>query len=96
MINGVCRAVSDQCKTWSQTTALCLSCYGGYTLQNGACVIGGGTTEEPSGNPCSSNQIEINDICVNVNDLLNILHYLTGTCASCLPGHTLRNGRCTL
>ena len=40
--NGACKAVSDQCKTWNVSTGACLSCYDGWTLSNGACVVGEG------------------------------------------------------
>lgn len=30
----ICMKVNDQCKSWSDTTALCTSCYGGYTLSS--------------------------------------------------------------
>ena len=34
----VCVAVSDQCNTFD-SLGNCLSCYGGYTLTNGSCVV---------------------------------------------------------
>lgn len=37
LTNGKCVAVSDLCNTWDSTTALCTSCYGGYTLVSGVC-----------------------------------------------------------
>lgn len=36
---GRCIAVDGQCNTWDNTTALCTSCYGGYKLVCGKCVI---------------------------------------------------------
>ncbi len=35
--NGVCTPVSDLCKT-NDLNGQCLSCYDGYSLNNGACV----------------------------------------------------------
>jgi hypothetical protein len=35
-INGICTAVSDQCKDWN-ALALCTACYLGYSLFNGTC-----------------------------------------------------------
>lgn len=37
--NATCVKVSDQCKTWSETNGECLSCYGGYSVYKGDCVI---------------------------------------------------------
>ena len=35
-----CMKVNDLCKTWSQITALCSGCYGGYSLStNGECKV---------------------------------------------------------
>ena len=45
--------VNDQCKTWSEVTAECTSCYDGWSLSSGQCVVGGGEvpTEEPTEEP---------------------------------------------
>jgi hypothetical protein len=37
--NSVCIKVNDLCQEWNNTTALCTSCYGGYTLSNGSCIV---------------------------------------------------------
>lgn len=37
--NGICQQVNDQCETWDQTSGECLTCYGGYYLSQGNCVI---------------------------------------------------------
>lgn len=36
--NGVCTPVSDQCHTWNEQGS-CLTCFNGYVLSNGACVV---------------------------------------------------------
>lgn len=36
--NGRCKKVSDQCREWDNT-GCCTSCYGGYKLSGGDCVI---------------------------------------------------------
>lgn len=41
-VNGECKEVSDQCKTWDGLNGDCISCYDGWTLSEGACVIGDG------------------------------------------------------
>ena len=34
-----CFKVSDQCKTWCNETALCTSCYQGWALYKGTCIL---------------------------------------------------------
>ena len=36
--NGICQAVSPQCREWN-TDGTCTSCYFGYKIDNGACVV---------------------------------------------------------
>lgn len=38
-MNGVCHAVSDNCQTWDNLDGKCLTCYKGYNLNTGACVL---------------------------------------------------------
>lgn len=67
--DGKCVAVSDQCKTWSSTTGDCLSCYDGYTLETGACIIkSGGTTNTGGAGSCPFRQVLKNGQCVVVSD----------------------------
>ena len=35
--DGDCVAVSDQCKTWSEVSGDCTSCYDGWNLNSGKC-----------------------------------------------------------
>lgn len=35
--DGDCLAVSDQCKTWNDSTGECTSCYDGWNLNTGKC-----------------------------------------------------------
>lgn len=37
--SGFCTAVSDQCATWDSLSGVCLTCYNGYNLNNGQCVL---------------------------------------------------------
>lgn len=37
--DGKCLPVSEQCNTWSEETGDCLTCYDGWTLKDGACVV---------------------------------------------------------
>lgn len=38
--NGQCLAVDANCNTYSQQTGECQSCYAGYQLQGGKCLVG--------------------------------------------------------
>ena len=35
---GFCNPVSDYCRTWDTYDGYCLTCYKGYTLDNGECI----------------------------------------------------------
>jgi hypothetical protein len=37
--DGYCAEVNPQCQTWDSVSGLCTSCYGGYTLVGGNCVL---------------------------------------------------------
>lgn len=37
--NGKCEAVDTLCQTFDSDNGLCTSCYGGYILNNGSCLI---------------------------------------------------------
>lgn len=109
--DGACRAVSNQCNTWNQSSGACTSCYPGWTLSNGECVVGGGSeqptepptevpteppTEQPNQPSCYFRQVRINGNCVNVSDQCNTWNETTGACTSCYGGYTLTSGgQCT-
>ncbi len=38
--NGFCGLVNSNCKTHSESTGLCTSCYMAFNLVNGNCVVG--------------------------------------------------------
>lgn len=50
--NGVCTKVSDQCRTWSNTTGACLTCYDGYRLYGSTCILGVSNCATYSGVSC--------------------------------------------
>ena len=37
---GLCTIVDPQCKTYDITNGNCLSCYPGYSLESGKCIVG--------------------------------------------------------
>lgn len=49
--NATCVQVSDQCQTWCETNGDCTSCYGGYALYNGQCILATQVVTPP---PCNS------------------------------------------
>lgn len=103
---GVCSAVSDQCKTWS-SSGLCSTCFKGYDLKNGLCVLSSFNTINPSDVGCSKwdwdNQICVqcsngwafndNKVCMPVSDQCKSWDS-TGVCTSCFKGYDLKSGSC--
>ena len=65
--SGVCMAVDDLCQTWSEENGECLTCYKGYTLNEGSCGA--------NGNGTSGNGSAQNDLCNQFDD--------TGVCVKC-------------
>lgn len=104
--NKVCVPVSDQCNTFDSTGA-CLSCYTGYNLNNGNCVLAPTQSVSDVGCAtwnwnkqlclqCSNNWVfNANKVCVPVSDQCNTFDS-TGACLSCYVGYNLNNGKCTL
>lgn len=100
-IDDKCVAVSDQCKTWDDTTAACTSCYDGWTLADGACTVGGGGNNGGGDNggetgECPFRTVKIDDKCVAVSDQCKTWDDTTAACTSCYDGWTLADGACTV
>ena len=107
MINGVCVPVNDQCSTFDENTGDCLSCYLGYNLEGGKCIIQDLTLVVPADKGCSdwnwANQIcltcsnhwfmNADGVCVPVSDLCKTSDP-NGNCLSCYLGYDLNNGAC--
>jgi hypothetical protein len=105
--NRICVPVSDLCKT-SNENGVCTSCYSGYDLTNGACLVSASNTARPSDlgcalwdwkhnicKSCSSNWVFNSDkICNPVNTLCKTFDSV-GACTSCYQGYDLGNGVCT-
>ena len=45
--DGVCRQVSDDCKTYNNNTGLCVTCYPSFELLDGVCR-GSNKTSDPN------------------------------------------------
>jgi hypothetical protein len=48
--NGVCREVNKNCNTWDAFDGFCLTCYKGYEIKNGNCILSDVTG--PTDNGC--------------------------------------------
>ena len=104
--NGVCVPVSDQCNTFDKAGS-CVSCYVGYSLVGGKCVLGSLQAPSDSGCgtwdwknqkclQCSNNWVfNTNGVCVPVSDQCNTFDR-SGKCVSCYKGYSLSNGKCVL
>jgi len=105
--NKTCVPVSDQCKTISTNSGLCISCFKGYDLIQGNCVLSVSKNAKPSDSGCASwdwdNQVCLqcsknwvfssNGACVPVSDQCNTFD-ASGSCTSCFKGYDLVNGNC--
>ena len=59
----ICIPVSDQCKTTSLNSGLCISCYKGYDLIEGSCVLSASKTAKSSDSGCANWDWD-NQICI--------------------------------
>lgn len=105
--NNACVPVSDQCKE-HDAQGLCTSCYFGYDLQAGSCILSPSNNRRPSDLGCAdwdwnndkcltcSNWyfFNANGVCVPVSDLCATYDSTTGDCTSCFKGFTLDAGVC--
>jgi hypothetical protein len=103
---GACVPVSDQCKAFDRS-GNCVSCYDGYNLESGKCVLA--PIQKPSDLGCAtwdwkkqqclkcSNNWVFNNlgVCVPVSDQCNTFD-LSGLCVSCYDGYNLVAGKCVL
>jgi hypothetical protein len=101
---GKCAQASPLCKTFDKKNGNCLSCYNGYTILNGACIIS--QTQDPNCKKtntqndcldCYHGYIVIKGKCIAQNPLCKGLDKNTGGCTSCWPGYTLTpDANCSL
>ena len=103
--NGICQSVSAQCSTWDKLTGECLTCFSGYAISNGACVISE-KPDHPADVGCRqwdwANQkclkcsfrwaFNKDGTCVPVSD--SCLSWNGSQCDSCYKGYDLVNGTC--
>ncbi len=106
--NGICVQVSDQCQTWSFSNGNCTSCYQGYELSQGACVLSDNSqNQDPNCARYDQDQSKClqcsnryyfnqNGICTAVSPQCQTWSNATGLCTSCYQGYTLANGVCSI
>jgi hypothetical protein len=103
---GVCARINILCRTHNSSNGFCLSCYPGYTISNGQCVIPRAfalSVQDPyclqrSGTSCiqcSSGYFPLSGVCQNVNPLCRTIGQ-GGSCTSCYNGYFLQNGMCVI
>ena len=105
--NRICVPVNDLCATFGNNGA-CLTCYKGYTLNNGVCSISQVEVTGPTDLGCRrwdwDNQVclecsvryvfSANRTCIKVNDNCASFNSDSGVCTACYTGYSLNNGVC--
>lgn len=97
--SSLCQSVSDQCQTFDNRTGYCTSCYQGYLLQNGQCLLQAEgcvnyNTQTGQCQGCS------NEYCLNQNFTCARKPAncqtcaFQGGCSQCNPGYNLAGGVC--
>lgn len=109
MKNGVCTQYNVFCKSSNRDTGACLSCYDGYSVYQGDCII-------PQNN-ANTNNVEPNCIttkagvcyecaagfflnykstCQQIDTLCRTYNQSTGDCTACYDGYQLSSGKCVI
>lgn len=105
---NMCVAVDALCRTFDRVNGYCLSCYAGYSLQSGRCVVippdaGYQNTNRycsvwdgSNCRQCANNTyFNSNGICTPVNPNCSSSSML-GQCLSCYTGYLLRSNNCVI
>ena len=103
----VCVPVSDLCSSWDDESGVCESCYYGYIVEEGACVVHDDTSIVPESNPlcktwsdkacieCADRSwFNADGICSAVSAQCNTFDKATGFCLSCFAGYDNVDGEC--
>lgn len=99
----MCVPVSDNCAT-SDAQGLCTSCYKGYDLNSGSCIVSPSNTNAPldlgckiwdwDNNKClecsKRYYFDSNRKCQAVSNLCNAFDSKSGACTSCFTGFILK------
>ena len=86
--NGACQAVSPFCKTYDSNNGQCQSCFTGYNLSNGECVLAPENlckTEDANGcTTCYNGYVLYQKQCIPLNKISNIALYYAECCPEML------------
>lgn len=97
--------VNPLCLTFDNNNGRCQSCFTGYTLNSGNCIISNETkdvdpfcqrflTSEVCEKCSDRYYIGPTGFCMEVNPFCNRYNLVNGRCFSCYPGYALRNDNC--
>lgn len=76
----MCAAVHQNCKTWDEEEGFCLTCFGGYDLEDKECVWATSIIPAPNMgcanwdwealkcNMCMKDYVKVDNLCVSVYD----------------------------
>lgn len=94
------------CSRTDTTNGNCLSCYSGYLLQGGRCILNNNTQPTDllcrrwNSNgvcvECSNNAYFRQNMCVAADPLCRTSNNQNGGCLTCYAGYNLQNGRCVV
>lgn len=107
VLGGVCKEVNPLCKTSNSSDGTCLSCYPGYSLSNGFCIIPVTYSQQATDPYCLS---FIKDQCAScqkgyfvqggtcsiVDPQCQQFDYVQGRCLQCYQGYTLNEWGCNV
>jgi hypothetical protein len=101
-----CQKMDPLCKTYTSSSSACSSCYDGYTLYNGQCLV---SSQVPSQNndpyciktqgtvclTCASGYyLSSSGACAQLNSLCKNSDMTNGNCLDCYPGYALSGNTC--
>lgn len=105
----MCTQVNPNCKTFDNNNGWCTTCYAGYSLQSGNCVLIPITPDTGApgdllcavwnGNVCTKCSVNAwfnNGVCTQVNPLCKTFDSTNGACLTCYQGYAVSYGNCAL
>lgn len=102
---GKCKAVNPSCNTYDPSNGNCTSCFAGYEVQNGNCVLSQNQPAIANCNLIDSNTgkctkcsfgffFDSNGICAQQNPNCKTFNDATSLCIECYSGYDLLNNDC--
>jgi hypothetical protein len=106
MKGTMCTPINPLCRTFNITTGNCLSCFPGYYLSNGNCLVGSNPNSDVNCKlrdavgkclQCYSGYfLSANITCMTSNPLCKTIDFTNGACLSCYNGYTVSSGNCVI